>query len=917
MIGFEARESCLARRALFEHRKAQLGAKTRSEVQRVATRVRLTAREVQLRKLRIDVVQIRDRREHLALQCLHRHGVFQIGPHRVSVLTLRVGDQHIAHVTVEGGAERVHLRLAAATPGWRVGFVRNEEGRARERCSVHAFALHHLIDEVANVLCDALRIEAGTVKRAVRRLRMDELGQWLDASGPGARLAFDHESGRPGPEDQSIAFRTEGNRCLLDFFFRRGRARREETGADGGKHPFARHVVRANDDHTVTAAEPQPVMGSGDRQRPARAGRIDQEIRAARRDHLGELGVCHREGPKQELARELVELALFLQLGEHRLGSTTDRLALRRVLEPLAHAIDQVFELLLGSSRELRGDVSRSILDHPVCRRERSPDDDTGPAGERIRESPALRQSLSGGGGFVVADHRDPRVTECLDARCDRHSADLVEGFIEGLVDAVGLDDVELPEGRGELNDVRELLEAREVTARFVQTHDVPVDHRLAHRIGDRSDQVLTAQHPIERAHGVIVVEHRIGGRQERHTGDDGVFRGRWSFESFETRLAALLRTNGRGLVFTNGGRPFLETYGWAPRCRQGERVGLARGEVDLDPFAREHGERIHQGLNRGSFVVVRGDRLVLAVVAEHVAHKAGGRTAWATLDEHPRPLRVHVLDLRDELHRRLELLAEQVDDRRLRVGVVARVHVRQNRDLRCLDVQSAKRVLERDTGWRDDRAVERVRNRDLPSVDPRSRELLDRGFDRARVAGDHGLSVAILVGGNDVALDALEHRLNLVRAGGDGRHLAIVLDLDVSHLAPARTDRVERLRECHHSRSDARCVLAERMAHDHRRSETEGAEQAKHRDVRREHRRLADLGLSQTQLGCFTLLVGLRLGPGECRERRSDQGLENSVCLLESLPNHREELREVFVHPQELRSLAREQKCDRALRGE
>ena len=138
----------------------------------------------------------------------------------------------------------------------------------------------------------------------------------------------------------------------------------------------------------------------------------------------------------------------------------------------------------------------------------------------------------------------------------------------------------------------------------------------------------------------------------------------------------------------------------------------------------------------------------------------------------------------------------------------------------------------------------------------PASVERLERRLDRGGRAADDRLAVAVEVRDDDVAVDPLQGPLDLGERREDGGHLAVVGDGDARHLAAARADRLEGVVERHDAGGDERAVLAEAVPHHHVGHDAVGAEEAREREVGREHGRLGDLGLLQ-------LLLGLGHGAG------------------------------------------------------
>ena len=90
-----------------------------------------------------------------------------------------------------------------------------------------------------------------------------------------------------------------------------------------------------------------------------------------------------------------------------------------------------------------------------------------------------------------------------------------------------------------------------------------------------------------------------------------------------------------------------------------------------------------------------------------------------------------------------------------------------------------------------------------------------DGRLHRRGGAADDGLAGAVDVGDDDVAVDAGDDPLDL----GEGRehcsHGAVVLDVEVGHLAAPGTHRLEGVSERQGAGSHESAVLAEAVAHD------------------------------------------------------------------------------------------------------
>ena len=379
--------------------------------------------------------------------------------------------------------------------------------------------------------------------------------------------------------------------------------------------------------------------------------------------------------------------------------------------------------------------------------------------------------------------------------------------------------------------------------------------------------------------------------------------------------LAQHLDHHREGVVVRDGGKP-RATIAGARRRRRVVRTFrvevrlVARGPGADGPQLRE---RLEQRPDVALFRVVRKHRGVWAPLKD-VGDERRLRALRTDLDEHASSRRVHLFDERDELDRRGDLLRQQVADLVLdasafRVEVAG--DVGEDRRLRRADIDRVEVAAKRLARRGDHLAVERVADGEDHDGLAHRFELRDRLLDGFGEAGDDRLLGAILVGAHDVAVDLVEHRLHVFGAHRDARHQAVVAveRRGLGHRGTATRHGAKRLLERHHAGGDARAILAEAVAGDHRGADAEVAEQAHDRDVRGQHRGLRDLGLCEARER--TDLVGLVRGIDDVAERLTEERRHDRVCLGDRAVHGGEPAAQVGQHPEVLGALAGEQHRD------
>ena len=333
------------------------------------------------------------------------------------------------------------------------------------------------------------------------------------------------------------------------------------------------------------------------------------------------------------------------------------------------------------------------------------------------------------------------------------------------------------------------------------------------------------------------------------------------------------------------------------------------RRRRDRETEREQRRERVEEREHAAALGLVGVERAMRAVL-EDVDDKAAQRALGTTLDEDARAIGVHALDLGDPLDRARDLTGEDVDrgvaGARTR-GVVTAVDVGRDAATRLTQVQARQYATQRLGGRRDDARVEGVADRQRVHGQTAAAEGFDRRFHGLALAGDDGLSRAILVGGDDVARDLRQDRFHGLDVGRDAGHLAEVRQLHRGHLASARRNGDERVFKGQHAGRDGSAVLAEAVTRDHFRTNAERGQQAQQRDVDGQRGRLADLGLPQAIKLLF--FGDRRVAPDQLGERAPELRGHHRVGFREGLRDDREVGREVEAHVDVLRALTGENK--------
>ena len=487
--------------------------------------------------------------------------------------------------------------------------------------------------------------------------------------------------------------------------------------------------------------------------------------------------------------------------------------------------------------------VAGQVGGEGIVAREGRCEDDAGLVTQWFGQLEALRQTRALGGGAVAHHERDARVAQGVDPGPDRELCRAVEG-----ADALGgdpelLTEVERSGAGRELEHVAlalDRLEARAAVA-LHQPRDVLVEDRVAEACGDDVDQLLAAQQPSD----VVVVEDVLGaGEAERCPGDDdGYLRGRrpgdqarCPREELEGEASERSLRLGRDLTRGRRGRRWT-----CDRRRRGRSLVEPSGRGAAHPEAGgvEPAERLIEGDRVRHLGVVGEERDDVRAAAEDVVGEALQRPLGTDLDEDARAGRIQRLQPLHELDRRGHLAAEDVDHLGRRPGahgIELSAHVGDDGQRRRLEPEPPEHEAQRLARRRHDAGVEGVAHRQRDGRVLRGLHRGDRALDGRRRAADHALLGAVQVCDLDVPLDASEDALDLAQGRQHGGHRTAVLDRQARHLAAARAHRLEGILERQGARRDQCAVLAEAVPHHQIGHDAVGGEQARERDVGRQH---------------------------------------------------------------------------------
>ena len=301
-----------------------------------------------------------------------------------------------------------------------------------------------------------------------------------------------------------------------------------------------------------------------------------------------------------------------------------------------------------------------------------------------------------------------------------------------------------------------------------------------------------------------------------------------------------------------------------------------------------------------------QGDHVTL--LAEHVLDEAAQGALRADFDEDPRAGGVHRLQPLHPLHRRGDLLLQQVFD----LGHAGRVElagdVGHQRQARRGDVHAVEHLAQRRAGRGDNAGVEGVADRQLHRLVAALLEQLDGLLDGLALAADDRLGVAIDVGRDDVAADLMQRGLDDLVGGQNGGHPAVVVHLDPRHLAPTAGGGFQRFGEGQDAGGHQRAVLAQRVAHDHVGGEAVVGQQPADGLVQRQHGRLGDLRLHQVEVGLIDGRFVVAVNEQIAAQRAAENGLHDGVGLVQRGLDRGREGGQLAPHVDVLAALAGEE---------
>ncbi len=202
------------------------------------------------------------------------------------------------------------------------------------------------------------------------------------------------------------------------------------------------------------------------------------------------------------------------------------------------------------------------------------------------------------------------------------------------------------------------------------------------------------------------------------------------------------------------------------------------------------------------------GDNIL--VVAEDILDETAQGALRADLNEDADARVVHCLETLHPLHRRGDLLFQQILDLILACRIKTTGDVGDEGQSWRSDMHPIKHLAQWRAGRGHDPRMEGVADRQLHGLVAAFLEELDGRFNGQALAADDGLAGAVDVGRDDVAVDLLEGRLDDLERSQHGGHPAIVVYLHLGHLAAASGGRFQRLGEGQDARRYQSAVLAQ-----------------------------------------------------------------------------------------------------------
>ena len=617
--------------------------------------------------------------------------------------------------------------------------MRHEDRAAGDLAPAHAAGLrkaHQLLHHRA----DVVHVQPAPVEGAVRDDGREHLADRRDAALARSVGRLNDEGGRAHPDKHAVAAPVERQRGFPDGGVGRRCSGGQEARPDPREQVVRRRVIGRDHQHAAGPPGADPVLGHPDRERRRRAGRVDLGVRAAGADQLGELGVPHRQALEQEPPVEAERV--LRQLGAELVDAPVDLGDGRFVAaQPGAHGLQRREHLAMGAVLVVPVQVGGERVQAREGRREH----DARVVAHGLGQGPPVGQLRADRRRAVLQHQRDARVAQRLEAGADREPGRLVEGGVALGLDAEVGDPVEdrVPCRKFDhVGDAVDRLERGVAGLPLDQAGDRHVGDPLTQPHRDVVDEVLAGQDPRD----VHVVEHVLdAGQTEAGAGDDDRLvhrtlrvrswrgcRGRCFRDDLSsllkevreqvTQLGVPVVRHGDALVLgwgvlASGGVLGSGTAG----CGDRDFGSLGSARFDRGPAVAEPGR-----VQPAQRLVERRDVAQLGVVgeqhgdvvvhrAEHVLGEAVQGLLRPDLDEEARARRVQGAKAIDELHGRCDLPSQEVEHR-LEAGV-GRVevagYVRDDRQGRGVQVESSQRPAQRLAGWRDDRGVERMADRD------------------------------------------------------------------------------------------------------------------------------------------------------------------------------------------------------------
>ena len=259
-------------------------------------RVAAAVRQVEVAELRIDLAEVRHRRDESRLQRLDRQDVLDSDAHRVASVPLRVGDHDSVCIAPEDCAQRVDLGDALPPrAGVYVSWDTKTVSGAMSCRRAARFGLPHDVSMTPAMCFTSSRLPWKALL-AVTVPSTSQIG-----CTPRSRAASADSTTIPAAPIPMI------NPCRrLSKGSAASSTASSVAAAPEARKPEPTHrqvvggdVVAGDDDDAAAAPGPDPVLGQGHGLGRAGACGVDLRVGPASADDLGELGVAHRQGPER------------------------------------------------------------------------------------------------------------------------------------------------------------------------------------------------------------------------------------------------------------------------------------------------------------------------------------------------------------------------------------------------------------------------------------------------------------------------------------------------------------------------------------------------------------------------------------------------------------------------------------------